>query len=66
MLSSQTKDQVTFAAMERLKSHGLTVQNILETNEATLGQLITPVGFWKKKAVYIKDEIHGHILYLAK
>ena len=50
MLSSQTKDQVTFAAMERLKEHGLNVDHILETDESKIGQLIYPVGFWK---VYI-------------
>ncbi|ODM97790.1 Endonuclease III-like protein 1 [Orchesella cincta] len=54
MLSSQTKDQVTFAAMERLKARGLTVQSMLDIEEAELGQLLTPVGFYKRKATYIK------------
>ncbi|XP_068204899.1 endonuclease III-like protein 1 isoform X2 [Palaemon carinicauda] len=54
MLSSQTKDQVTHAAMTKLKEHGLTVQNILDTSDDVLGNLIYPVGFWKKKVVYIK------------
>ncbi|KAK8729215.1 hypothetical protein OTU49_008679, partial [Cherax quadricarinatus] len=53
MLSSQTKDQVTHAAMAKLRAHGLTVDNILATDPDTLGQLIHPVGFWKK-VVYIK------------
>ncbi|KAK8729213.1 hypothetical protein OTU49_008679 [Cherax quadricarinatus] len=47
MLSSQTKDQVTHAAMAKLRAHGLTVDNILATDPDTLGQLIHPVGFWK-------------------
>ena len=47
MLSSQTKDQVTHAAMVKLRSHGLTVENILDTSDEVLGQLIYPVGFWK-------------------
>lgn len=47
MLSSQTKDQVTFAAMERLKAKGLTVDNVLAMSDEELGQLIYPVGFWK-------------------
>lgn len=47
MLSSQTKDEVTYAAMTRLKEHGCTVDNILNTSEETLGKLIYPVGFWK-------------------
>uniref|UniRef100_A0A8C3SIL5 Endonuclease III-like protein 1 n=1 Tax=Chelydra serpentina TaxID=8475 RepID=A0A8C3SIL5_CHESE len=55
MLSSQTKDQVTSAAMLRLREHGLTVDNVLQTDDATLGQLIYPVGFWKNKVKYIKQ-----------
>ncbi|CAM4617168.1 unnamed protein product [Lepidochelys olivacea] len=55
MLSSQTKDQVTSAAMSRLREHGLTVDNILQTDDVTLGQLIYPVGFWKNKVKYIKQ-----------
>ena len=47
MLSSQTKDQVTFAAMERLREKGLTVDNVLTMSDEELGQLIYPVGFWK-------------------
>ena len=31
MLSSQTKDTVNFATMEKLRAHGLTVANILQT-----------------------------------
>lgn len=55
MLSSQTKDQVTSAAMAKLREHGLSVQKILETDEETLGKLIYPVGFWKSKVKYIKQ-----------
>ncbi|KAK7068350.1 Endonuclease III-like protein 1 [Halocaridina rubra] len=54
MLSSQTKDQITHAAMTKLRAHGLTVQNILDTSDEVFGQLIYPVGFWKKKITYIK------------
>lgn len=70
MLSSQTKDEVTFAAMERLKNYknGLNIASILEMSEETLGKLIYPVGFWKKKskylketAVILKDKFHGDI-----
>uniref|UniRef100_A0A1B6LA97 Endonuclease III homolog n=1 Tax=Graphocephala atropunctata TaxID=36148 RepID=A0A1B6LA97_9HEMI len=68
MLSSQTRDQVTHAAVERLRDHGLTVDNILATDDTVLGQLIHPVGFWKKKVKYIKaatqvlkDEYNGDI-----
>lgn len=55
MLSSQTKDEVNFAAMMRLRQHGLTVQNILDTSDKKLGELIYPVGFWKRKVEYIKE-----------
>jgi endonuclease-3 len=54
MLSSQTKDQITAQAMTALKSHGLTIENIIETPEEIVAQLIHPVGFWRKKAGYIK------------
>lgn len=55
MLSSQTKDQITAAAMEKLRKHGLTVQSILNTEDHKLGELIYPVGFWKTKVKYIKQ-----------
>ena len=47
MLSSQTKDEVNYAAMTRLRGHGLTVQNIIDTEDKKLGELIYPVGFWR-------------------
>lgn len=47
MLSSQTKDQVTAGAMQRLQARGLTVDSILQTDDSTLGTLIYPVGFWR-------------------
>ncbi|XP_052266156.1 endonuclease III-like protein 1 isoform X2 [Dreissena polymorpha] len=54
MLSSQTKDQVTSAAMARLRQHGCNIDNILATSNTKLGELIYPVGFWKRKVEYIK------------
>ncbi|XP_063534216.1 uncharacterized protein LOC134744367 [Cydia strobilella] len=54
MLSSQTKDQVTFEAMERLREKGLTIDNVLSMSDDELGKLIYPVGFWKTKVKYIK------------
>ena len=47
MLSSQTKDQVTFAAMEKLKKHGLNIPNIMNTSTSKIEKLIKPVGFYK-------------------
>lgn len=54
MLSSQTKDQVTAAAMTNLKNHGCTIENILKTSDEKLGQLIYPAGFWKVYLLYVK------------
>lgn len=54
MLSSQTRDQVTYSAMQKLRSHGLTVDNILSTPPDELGALIYPVAFWKKKVGYLQ------------
>lgn len=68
MLSSQTKDAVTYAAMQKLRQHGLTVPSILAIDDKTLGELIYPVSFWKSKVNYIKkttqilqDEYNGDI-----
>ncbi|XP_056136186.1 endonuclease III-like protein 1 isoform X2 [Lampris incognitus] len=55
MLSSQTKDQVTAAAMQKLRAHGCTVENIINTDDETLGKLIYPVGFWRTKVKYLKQ-----------
>ena len=54
MLSSQTKDQTTAEAMEKLKAHGLTVENILKTPPEKLNALISKVGFYNNKTKYIK------------
>uniref|UniRef100_A0A8C4NKF7 DNA-(apurinic or apyrimidinic site) lyase n=1 Tax=Eptatretus burgeri TaxID=7764 RepID=A0A8C4NKF7_EPTBU len=68
MLSSQTKDEVTAAAMRRLRENCLTVEAILGTDDITLEKLIYPVGFWRTKARHIKlatvmiqDEYNGDI-----
>lgn len=49
MLSSQTKDQVTHAAMQRLNTYGCRPDIIAATPDDVLGKLIYPVGFWKVK-----------------
>lgn len=53
MLSSQTKDQVTHAAMQRLITYGCTPEIIAGTPDDTLEKLIYPVGFWKVCTIYI-------------
>ncbi|EZA60279.1 hypothetical protein DMN91_011158 [Ooceraea biroi] len=54
MLSSQTKDQVTHAAMQRLNTFGCTPAILATISDEVLGKLIYPVGFWKRKVEYIK------------
>ena len=54
LLSSQTRDQQTALAMENLKRHGLSVENVMRTEEAQLRELIKPVGFYNRKATYLK------------
>ncbi|CAH3106426.1 unnamed protein product [Pocillopora meandrina] len=66
MLSSQRKDQVTFAAMGKLKAYGLTIENILTTSTSKIGELIYPVGFWKVSKFLSESGttllFHHHIL----
>lgn len=54
MLSSQTKDGVTYAAMDRLKTHGLTPEKMVEISTGELEQLLYPVSFYKTKAKNIQ------------
>lgn len=54
MLSSQTKDNVTYGAMTNLRRYGCTVENIFNTSEEKLIELIYPVGFYKRKAAFVK------------
>jgi len=56
MMSSQTKDEVTHAAVERLSENGLLDPDaIVRIDEATLANLIKPVGFYQRKAQFIKE-----------
>ena len=59
----QTKDEVTSAAVMRLREHGLTVDNVIATPEQRIAEIIKPVGFWRKKAVYLKNtaRLSAHI-----
>lgn len=60
MLSSQTKDQVTAGAMQRLRARGLTVESILQTDDDLLGRLIYPVGFWRVSVTFGNRAKRGH------
>jgi endonuclease-3 len=53
MLSSQTKDPVTAAAVANLKCHGLTVEKIRQTPVEVIDRLICKVGFHGRKAQYV-------------
>lgn len=57
MLSAQTKDTVTSAAVIKLQNElegGLCLQSILRLDEVVLDDMIRSVGFHTKKASYIK------------
>ncbi|KAF8068120.1 hypothetical protein N665_1151s0015 [Sinapis alba] len=55
LLSSQTKDQVNNAAIHRLHQNGLlTPEAIDKADESTIRDLIYPVGFYTRKATYMK------------
>ncbi|KAM9965853.1 hypothetical protein ACTFIR_006032 [Dictyostelium discoideum] len=54
LLSSQTKDAITHAAVVRLKEYGLTVDKMLTIDTDKLETLLYPVGFYKRKAIYLK------------
>ncbi|THH04467.1 hypothetical protein EW145_g5503 [Phellinidium pouzarii] len=57
MLSSQTKDEVTDAAVAKLrKALGgtITIEAIIEADEGTISEAIAKVGFWRRKTQYIK------------
>jgi endonuclease-3 len=53
MLSSQTKDEVTSAAIQNLRAFfggHLTLDAVLDAKEEDIGQAISKVGFWRRKA----------------
>ncbi|XP_037955180.1 endonuclease III-like protein 1 [Teleopsis dalmanni] len=55
MLSSQTKDETTFDAMQRLKNNGLTPESIVAMETTKLEQLVHPVSFYKNKSKYLQQ-----------
>ncbi|KAG1856629.1 DNA glycosylase [Suillus subalutaceus] len=57
MLSSQTKDEVTDAAVEKLRAAvggTLSVAAIISADDSTISDAIAKVGFWRRKTGYIK------------
>jgi len=55
MLSAQTKDQVTAAAMVNLNQLPLTIDNFLAADDQALEKCIYPVCFYKRKVQAIKN-----------
>lgn len=52
MLSSQTKDEVTDAAVNKLRTAlggALSVQAVLDADESIIADAIAKVGFWRRK-----------------
>ncbi|KAF7964664.1 hypothetical protein HWV62_10667 [Athelia sp. TMB] len=57
MLSSQTKDEVTDAAVTKLREAvggTLSVDAMIAANDAAIEEAICKVGFWRRKAQYLK------------
>uniref|UniRef100_A0A6G1SQ18 Endonuclease III homolog n=1 Tax=Aceria tosichella TaxID=561515 RepID=A0A6G1SQ18_9ACAR len=55
MLSSQTKDPITWAAVQKLKENNMChVDGILGAQEKDIENLIYPAGFYRRKAIYLK------------
>ena len=58
MLSSQTKDEVTDAAVAKLRvalGGSITLEALLSAPETTVSEAISKVGFWRRKTGYIKQ-----------
>jgi len=58
MLSSQTKDEVTDAAVAKLRvalGGSITIEAIIDADENTISECINKVGFWRRKTQYIKQ-----------
>jgi endonuclease-3 len=58
MLSSQTKDEVTAAAIQNLRQKlpgGLNLDSVLQAKEELLDKCIFKVGFHRKKVTYLKQ-----------
>jgi endonuclease III len=57
MLSSQTKDEVTDAAVRKLREAvggSLTVDAIRSADDSIISEAIGKVGFWRRKTEYLK------------
>ncbi|TMW44036.1 hypothetical protein DOY81_010885 [Sarcophaga bullata] len=55
MLSSQTKDEITYHAMLRLREVNLTPEVICSMKASVLENILHPVSFYKNKAKYLQQ-----------
>ncbi len=55
LLSSRTQDEVTVPAVERLLQVAPTPADLADLDEATIAQLIYPVGFYRTKARHLRQ-----------
>ncbi|KAH7890083.1 DNA glycosylase [Phlebopus sp. FC_14] len=58
MLSSQTKDEVTDAAVAKLRSAlggSISVDALIAADETAISEAIAKVGFWRRKTQYIRQ-----------
>ncbi|KAI0062020.1 DNA glycosylase [Artomyces pyxidatus] len=58
MLSSQTKDEVTDAAVNKLREAiggTLSINALIAANDSVISEAINKVGFWRRKSQYIKQ-----------
>ncbi|KAF9265935.1 DNA glycosylase [Marasmius fiardii PR-910] len=58
MLSSQTKDEVTNAAVLKLREAlggSISVDTIIEADDSVISEAIGKVGFWRRKTQYLKQ-----------
>uniref|UniRef100_A0A1I7XRR9 ENDO3c domain-containing protein n=1 Tax=Heterorhabditis bacteriophora TaxID=37862 RepID=A0A1I7XRR9_HETBA len=61
MLSSQTKDEITAGAMMRLRSHGCSVDSLLNISTSDLEEILHPVGFYKVSLLTISNIIFAFL-----
>jgi endonuclease III len=54
LLSSQTKDEITAGAAKRLFSAASSPRAVISIDEREISKLIFPVGFYNRKATFIK------------
>ncbi|MCO5591878.1 hypothetical protein L7F22_045871 [Adiantum nelumboides] len=58
LLSSQTKDEITHGAVQRLQNHKiLSIDGMASATEASISETIYPVGFYSRKASYLKKVV---------